>query len=141
MATEINMDTVNVGDDLPALAIEITPRLVIGAAIASRDYQDVHHDYGAATSGGTPDIFMNILTTMGLVSKYITGWAGPRAWLKSTDVKLGYPNFPGDTMKLTGEVVAKGADSIDIEVKGKNAGGYHVTGTVCLSLPQSEAAQ
>ena len=32
------------GDELPALEIPITRTLIVAGAIASRDYQDVHHD-------------------------------------------------------------------------------------------------
>ncbi len=35
---------VKVGDELPELVIELTPKVIISTAIASRDYQDVHHD-------------------------------------------------------------------------------------------------
>jgi hypothetical protein len=51
--------------------------LIVAAAIASRDYQDVHHDRDAAIRRGTPDIFTNILTSSGLVARYVTDWAGP----------------------------------------------------------------
>jgi len=47
---------------------------------------------------------MNILTTNGLVGRYVTDWAGPNAVLKKVAIKLGAPNFPGDTMKMSGAV-------------------------------------
>ena len=65
------------------------------------------HDKGAAQSGGMQDVFMNILTTNGLVGRYVTDWAGPNAVLKRVAIKLGAPNLPGDTMKMTGTVKKK----------------------------------
>ncbi len=131
-----NISDVKVGDDLPALDIEITPRLIVGAAIASRDYQNVHHDKSGAQDLGSPDIFMNILTTNGLVGRYITDWAGPHAFLKKVAIKLGAPNYPGDNMKLTGTIISANQDDqvIEIDIKGKNSMGYHVTGTVSVML-------
>ena len=70
-------DDVNVGDELPTLDIPLTRTLIVSTAIASRDYQDVHHDPGLAQERGSQDIFMNILTTNGFVGRYVTDWAGP----------------------------------------------------------------
>lgn len=131
-----SIDLVNVGDALPELNIEITTKLIVSAAMASRDYQDVHHDKTAAQALGSPDIFMNILTTNGLVGRYITDWAGHRARLEKVSIKLGAPNFPGDTMTLKGEVLAVDSEQrqVEVDVKGKNSMGYHVTGTVRVTL-------
>lgn len=139
--SDVNCETLRVGDPLPELAIPITPRLIVGAAIASRDYQNVHHDKAGAQALGSPDIFMNILTTNGLVGRYATDWGGPRARLNKVAIKLGAPNYPGDTMTLRGEIAAVDEDSgrVTLEVKGKNSLGYHVTGSVELTLPGGAA--
>ncbi len=124
-----------VGDELPPLEIPITPRLIVGAAIASRDYQDVHHDKDAARALGSPDIFMNILTTNGLVGRFVTDWAGPAARLRKVSIRLGAPNYPGDTMTLTGTVVAVDeAGVVELSVRGRNGLGDHVTGSVQVAL-------
>ncbi|MBN7796832.1 MaoC family dehydratase [Parahaliea mediterranea] len=130
-----------VGDQLPELAIPVTARLIVGAAIASRDYQNVHHDKAGAQALGSPDIFMNILATNGLVGRYATDWGGPRARLNKVAIKLGAPNYPGDTMTFRGEVTAVDETSgrVTLEVKGKNSLGYHVTGSVELTLPGARA--
>ncbi len=131
-------DAVNVGDALPELPIAITTSLVVGGALASRDYMPVHHDKSAAQAQGMNDVFMNILTTNGLVGRYVTDWAGIDATLKGIAIKLGTPNLPGDTMTMSGEVTEKHEVDgiISIEVAGKNAWGNHVTGTVRIALPR-----
>ena len=130
------LSQINIGDTLPELSIDITPKLIVGAAIASRDYQNVHHDKDAAQALGSPDIFMNILTTNGLVGRFVTDWAGPGARLNKVAIKLGAPNYPGDTMVLSGQVTALNADSgkVELEIKGENRYGYHVTGTAVVSV-------
>ncbi len=136
----LRFEDVAVGDELPALEIPITPTLVIAGAIASRDYQDVHHDVARARERGTKDIFMNILTTNGLVGRYVGDWAGPEALFRSVKIRLGAPNFPGDTMRVTGRVRAKeerdGEGRVEVEITGANGLGKHVTGTVELALPR-----
>jgi acyl dehydratase len=130
-------DEVSVGEALPPLEIPVTRTLIVATALASRDYQDVHHDPELARARGSKDIFMNILTTNGLVDRYLTGWAGPAAVVRSIRIRLGAPNYPGDTMTLTGTVVSRSdADRrVEVAVRGTNSLGAHVTGTVAVSLP------
>jgi len=88
---------VQVGDKLPELAIPLTATMIVAGAMASHDFTPVHHDKGAAQAQGMQDVFMNILTTNGLVGRYVTDWAGPNAVLKEGGDQAGAPNFPGDT--------------------------------------------
>ena len=132
------IESVSVGDPLPELLIPITTTLVVGGALASRDFTPVHHDRAAAQAQGMSDVFMNILTTNGLVGRFVTDWAGPDALLRNVAIKLGAPNMPGDTMKLVGTVTSKDEDAgeVVIEIAGRNGWGNHVTGTVRLALPR-----
>ncbi|MDV7222022.1 MaoC family dehydratase [Streptomyces prunicolor] len=123
------------GDELPPLEIEITRTLIVAGAVASRDYQDVHHDAEAARQKGSPDIFMNILTTNGLVGRYITDHFGPGATLRKVAIRLGAPNYPGDTMVLTGRIEETDGDTATVRVLGANGIGRHVTGTVTVTVP------
>ena len=126
---------VSVDDELPPLPIPLTPSVIVAGAIASRDYQDVHHDPALARQKGSPDIFMNILTTNGYIGRYVTDWAGPDAVVKKVAIRLGAPNYPGDTMTITGKVTRKGDGTVDVAVVGANGLGNHVTGTVTVELP------
>lgn len=130
-------DDVRPGEALPELAIPITTTLIASAAIATRDYFPGHHDMEAAQQLGSPHVFMNILTTSGLAQRFVEGWAGPAARFKDLKIKLGAPNYPGDTMTFSGEVVRADAASreVDVALKGKNSMGSHVTGTATLVLP------
>ena len=129
---------VELGEELPELVLEITPTMIVATAIATRDYQDVHHDRDLAKQKGSKDIFMNILTTNGFVGRFITDWTGPEAILKKVAIRLGAPNYPYDTMRMTGRVTSKdeAARTLDVEVRGANSLGDHVTGTVTLELPE-----
>ncbi|MGI5426970.1 MaoC family dehydratase [Streptomyces sp. CA-179760] len=125
----------NAGDRLPPLEIPVTRTLIVAGAIASRDYQDVHHDPDLARQKGSPDIFMNILTTNGLVGRYITDHFGPLAVLRRVAIRLGAPNHPGDTMVLTGTVEEIDGEMVTVRVVGTNGIGRHVTGTVTVTVP------
>ncbi|HPG28836.1 MAG TPA: MaoC/PaaZ C-terminal domain-containing protein, partial [Myxococcota bacterium] len=106
-------------------------------AIASRDYQDVHHDPTLAKERGSPDIFMNILTTNGFVGRFVTDWTGPEATLRKVDIRLGAPNYPGDEMTIEGSVTARDESNrtVEVSLRGRNRLGDHVTGKVVVALP------
>lgn len=130
-------EDVRPGEVLPELAVPITVSLITGGAIATRDYFPGHHDLEAARELGSPHVFMNILTTNGLVQRFIENWAGPLACFTSLKIKLGAPNYPGDCMTFSGSVTRHDADTRTVEVtlSGKNSMGNHATGTVTLVLP------
>jgi acyl dehydratase len=125
-----------VGEELAPLEIAVTRTLIVAGAVASRDYQDVHHDAEAAREKGSPDIFMNILTTNGLVGRYVTDSLGPGARLRAVKIRLGAPNYPGDTMVLRGTVseVDTSGGTAEIAIVGANGIGRHVTGTVVVAF-------
>ncbi|WP_324790176.1 MaoC/PaaZ C-terminal domain-containing protein [Streptomyces sp. H51] len=125
------------GEKLPPLTIPVTRTLIVAGAVASRDFQDVHHDAERAREKGSPDIFMNILTTNGLVGRYVTDHFGPAAVLRKVAIRLGAPNHPGDTMVLTGTVEEVDGDTATVRVVGSNSVGDHVTGTVTVTVPDS----
>lgn len=128
-----------VGQVLPELAVEGTPTFVVSTAIATRDYQDVHHDRDLAQKRGSKDIFVNILTDTGLVQRFVTDWAGPRAVLTSIKLRLGVPWYAYDTLTLSGTVIAYEDDSVSVAVVGKNSLGDHITAQVTLTYPASSS--
>ena len=116
---------------LPELAIPITTTLIVGGALMTYDYFDGHHDRDAAVAKGSKDVFMNIHTALGLVQRYISGWAGPGARYKAIRARLGAPNYPGDTMRLSGTWSEEGGLT-KVSYRGMNSLGAHVTGVVEL---------
>ncbi|NDH52068.1 MAG: acyl dehydratase [Betaproteobacteria bacterium] len=133
----MQFEDIRVGQALPPLDIPVTVTLIAGGAIATRDYFPGHHDADAARALGSPDVFMNILTTNALVQRFVEQWSGPDARFKSVKIKLGAPNYPGDTLRLRGEVMVVDpvARSAELRVSGKNGLGDHVSATVTLALP------
>ena len=137
--TTLTRTAVSVGDKLEPVDIDIHTGLIVGGAIATRDYQSVHHNKADAQAAGMPDIFMNILTSQGLLTRYATDWAGPEAVVNAVDIGLGAPNIPGMIMTISGEVTAADADNGQVEVSilgENNIWGMHMQGTVKLTLPQ-----
>ncbi|MBB6373029.1 acyl dehydratase [Pseudonocardia eucalypti] len=121
-----------VGDELPELRLSVTPTFVVSTALATRDFQDVHHDRDAAVARGSKDIFLNILTTTGLVQRCVTDWAGSRGRVLGVKVRLGVPCYAGDTLTLSGRVTQTEPEVV-VDVVGRCGLGDHVTGRVRLN--------
>ena len=123
-----------VGDIIPPWALPLTPTTIVSTAIATRDWQDVHHDRDIAQAAGSKDIFMNILTSNGLVEKYVVDWAGHDAELKGIAIRLGAPAHPYDTLTFSGRVESVQDGVATISVVGRVSLGDHVTGTVKVAV-------
>ena len=118
------------GDEIPVWELPITPTLVVSTALATRDFQDVHHDRDRAQGAGSKDIFMNILTSTALCERYVTDWAGTDVQIKGISIRLGAPAYPYDTLSFSGEVTDVTDGIATITVTGAVSLGAHVTGTV-----------
>jgi hypothetical protein len=127
------------GEELPPFDLEVTATVVVAGAIASRDFMPVHHDRDYAIAQGAPDIFMNILTSNGYVSRYVTDWAGPDSRVCQISTRLGGPAPPGKPLRFRGQVAGATADGdekvIDVVVRADNDLGNHLTSTVKVAVP------
>jgi hypothetical protein len=132
------MSTLTVGAGLPEWRLPVTPTMIVSTAIATRDFQDVHHDRDLAVERGSKDIFVNILTSTGLVQRYVTDWAGPRALVRGVSIRLGVPAYPYDDLTFTGSVTERATvgdeERYVVSVRGSNSLGDHVTGTVTFAM-------
>lgn len=129
----VQVTSIEVGTTLPTWQLPITPTLVVSTAIATRDFQDVHHDRDIAQAAGSKDIFVNILTSTALCERYVTDWAGHGVEIVGISIRLGAPAYPYDELTFTGEVVE--VDEADggiatIRVTGAVSLGDHVVGSV-----------
>ena len=130
--------SINVGDKLPDMGIDINVSFVVAGAVASREFTPVHHNKAAANASGLANVFPNILTDNGLVGRFVTDWAGPDATLKRVNIKLGAPVQPGEVLKLTGEVASKddANNIVDVKVTAKGNWGMHLDGIARVQLPK-----
>jgi acyl dehydratase len=126
-----------VGDELPVWELPVTPTLVVSSAVATRDFQDVHHDRDLAQGHGSKDIFLNILSTTGLVQRFVGEWArtaiGPGFVIRSCGLRLGAPAYPYDTVRFSGTVTAVEDGRLTVDVVGVVPLGNHVNARLVLS--------
>lgn len=135
MSHNLNSSDISVGQTLPERPIPVTSSLVTCGALATRDFEKVHHDKAFAQASGMPDVYMNILTSQGLTETYLRDWVGRDAVFRKLSVRLGAPNIPGTTMTLSGEVKAVQGNIVEVEVVGQNdKWGMHLKALATLEL-------
>lgn len=144
--TTVDWHSINAGDEVTPLEVPVTATVIVAGAIASRDFMPVHHDPEFAKKQGSPNMFMNILTTNGLCTKFLTDWAGPEAMVKKLSIRLGVPSFPDDPLRFTGTVTGTSAGTqgeglVEVAFKGTNSLGDHVSGTATISLLDSRVGE
>ena len=134
---------IDVGDEVTPLEIPVTTTMIVAGAIASRDFMPVHHDRDYANKQGSPNLFMNILTSNGYCVRFLTDWAGPEAMITKLAIRLGVPSFPDDPLRFTGSVTGKtegpagvrpAENFIEVTFQAANSLGNHVSGTAVVSL-------
>ncbi len=139
LARSLPFADLKAGDEIPSFELPLSYTRIVAGAIASRDFMPAHHDKEYAQAQGAPHIFVNIMTSNGLVARYLTDWAGPEAMLRSIKVRLGVPAIAGHTLTFTGKIesVRKEGDEgiVDVSLQASTELGAHVTGTASLSLP------
>ncbi len=140
------LEDVHVGQVVPGFEVAMTPTFIISSAIATRDYEEVHHDRDIARARGSEDLFPNILTSNGLALRLVTDWFGPEAVVVSASVRLGLPAYAGEVLALGGEVrdvvrrPEHGDGLVTVAVTGRISTGTHLSGTVTVSLPAGAGA-
>ena len=125
--TPPRFDDVNVGDELPPLALPALDRATLALfAGASGDHNPIHIDIDAARRVGLPDVIGHGMLSMAWLGRLVTNWV-PQTALKSLSVRFSGITHIGDVITCTGKVVAKddadGGRLVRIEVLAANQDG------------------
>lgn len=132
--TGFRFSDLQVGDVLPPSEMPIGISNIVAMSIATRDFHPVHHDTQVAQGLGHPALFINIMTTAGLVESFVRAWCGSHGRLASLKLKLGVPHYAGETLVFAGEVAAQGEDDggrwVEVSFTGSNPRGRHASGRV-----------
>jgi len=111
-ATRLLFSEVQPEQALPPLTVEVTTTLVVLGALASRDWRPMHHDRDFAVQrNGVRDVFMNTPNQAAWFERYITDWTGPTGRIGRMKFRMKDSIFPGDSMVLSGRVVARTLDA------------------------------
>lgn len=134
-------EDVRVGETLPAVRMPITATRCVYLASATRDFSPQHsnRDYAQQRSR-TRDVFVNTPFTLGMVSRLLTDWAGPRCVVRRIGLAMRGAVCAGDEMILTGTVtrtyVEQHEPRVDVEVTISTQDGPVTPCTATVALPR-----
>jgi len=138
--TTPTFDTVQVGDELPALQLQPVDRTTLALfAGASGDHNPIHIDTDVARRAGMPDVFAQGMLGMAWVGRLVTRWA-PQSRLRKLDARFQGITHLGNAMRCSGRVVEKlehGAERcVRIELQSTNQFGQtKIAGEALVALP------
>jgi acyl dehydratase len=122
-----------VGAAMGPVHIPVTPTLVVAGALATRDFYPVHHDRDFARSLGSADIFLNIMTTNGLLARVVGEWAPP-ARLHGLITRLRAPAHPSDLLSVSGIVTSIDGDRMQLTVRAATRAAIHAEAVATVGL-------
>ena len=118
---------------LPDQTIPLTRTGIITGALASNDHEPVHHDHDVAHRQGLDDIIASIVTTAGLITRYVSSVTEPATEFRRLSLRLARPAFPGDVLTLSGNAKHT-TTGMAIQVDGRHHRGTHVRANVDVAV-------
>ena len=138
--TKPTYDTVQIGDELPALQLPPVDRTVLALfGGASGDHNPIHIDTDVARRAGMPDVFAQGMLGMAWLGRVLTAWA-PQSQLRRFDARFQGITHLGNAMRCSGRVVEKlvhnGEHCVRVELQSANQFGQHkIVGEALVALP------
>jgi acyl dehydratase len=102
----LQYDSIAVGDEAPAVTLQLTRTDLVRYAGASGDFNPMHTDEVAAKEAGLPGVFGHGMFSMGLVGRALTDWAGVGN-LKMYGARFTRQTWPGEILSTRIVVTAK----------------------------------
>jgi len=140
MDTGPAFDRVDVGDQLPPLALPAVTRTMLALyAGASGDHNPIHIDVDFARAAGMPDVFAHGMLSMAWIGRLLTNWA-PQRNLREFNMRFSAMTRIGERIVCTGRVAEKlerdGERLVRVELETANeAGEVKLSGDALVALP------
>ena len=100
--------TVEVGTELPGLAVHLTRETLVRYAGASTDFNAIHYSDFYAARLGLPSVIAHGMLTMGTALRIVTDWVGDPGRVTSYSARFTRPVAVPDT-----------ADGALVEIRGR----------------------
>ncbi|MGQ3002127.1 MaoC/PaaZ C-terminal domain-containing protein [Variovorax sp.] len=138
--TSPTFDTVQVGDELPAVQLPAVNRGTLALfAGASGDHNPIHIDTDMARRSGMPDVFAQGMLGMAWLGRVLTQWA-PQSRLRHFEARFQGITHLGNAMRCSGRIAEKternGERGVRIELQSTNQFGQtRIVGEAFVALP------
>jgi len=121
-------------NEMPDIAVPVTPTLIALLTAGTRDYFPGHHDDQYAREQGAPGAYPNTNTYCGLVDRVATEWAGYGGTVKSRDLKMFAQAKCGTTLHSRGQVHRKNEHEAELEVRLVTADALIASASITLAF-------
>lgn len=134
-----SLDTVKVGDELPALSVTPTNVSVFLFGVAFWTPHRVHYDKEWARSEGYDDVLVTGPLMTGYLVRMLTAWSGDALAVKRIALRNHAPAFAGDELTVRGTVTSVSSHDVGGEAViavsiVKNGAGEVVSGEAAVAL-------
>jgi acyl dehydratase len=108
----VTYDSVEAGAQIPVVSYPVTRLSLVKYCGASGDFNVIHWNERIARSVGLPDVIAHGMFTMAQAGRFVTDWAGPRAFVTEFGVRFSSmvvvsDDETGASIEVTGQVEEK----------------------------------
>jgi len=141
MATQVQFEDLNIGQDIPhTLKERLSTRSIMKWAAAVKDFYEIHYDKDFARAMGLRDVIAHGPYKCALLSRFVLEWIGESGTLHKISCTHKASNFPEETLTCRGKVSNKytkeGRNYVECEVWVENQDGIVAApGKALISLP------
>ncbi|MBN1176039.1 MAG: hypothetical protein JXA51_00010 [Dehalococcoidales bacterium] len=140
MATQVNFEDIEAGNEIPALVKYPTTMQLVKYAAASNDFYQIHYDKDFALANGLPGIIVHGWLSLSFLGQMVTDWMGEQGKLVKISGSYRGMNRVNEDIICNGKVTKKysedGKNLVRLEIWAENPEGEKtVTGTAVVELP------
>ncbi|MCP5025028.1 MAG: acyl dehydratase [Actinomycetia bacterium] len=136
--TQLTINDVAVGDDLPVMAKNASRAQLFLYSAASFNPHRIHYDREYAAFEGHPDILVHGPLQGSWLTQFLTDWIGPKGRLRNVTWQNRASAFPEQDLEFRGRItgVDAGSGEVELEVWEQTAEGrVLMPGTAKVVLP------
>jgi 3-methylfumaryl-CoA hydratase len=137
---QLDVETVNVGDEVPTYSLWLNYQRIVMSAAADRMFSSIHHNRDAARLGGLDDIIFNTLGYEMVFEIALRRWMGLDGRIhKLGPFRMNKASHPGDTLvcqcRVTNKVTQDEETLVQLDLAIDNPRGQAAAGEAWVALP------
>ena len=141
-SAQVYVDDVRVGDEIPELVKNCTPRQLVMWAAASGDFYEIHYDVEHARANGLDGLVVHGALKNAFLGQLVHDWVAPAGRVVRFGCSYRGMDPPGVDLRCRGRVTAVRADEglVELEIWIENPDGMVTTpGNAVVALPRRDA--
>ena len=144
--TQVYIEDVQLGDEIPPIVKNCSPRQLVMWAAASGDFYEIHYDVEHARSLGLPGLVVNGALKNAFLGHLLHDWVAPEGRIVRYGCSYRGLDYPGQDLTCRGTVTrlveGDGEHLVELDIRLEGPEGEVTTpGTAVVSLPSRSAGR